>query len=233
MTPVLSAESIGKRFRGRKVLTSAGLWAHAGRLSALLGRNGSGKSTLMRVAAGVLRPDHGVIIYQDQRYASVRLARLARAGLFFIPERGLLAVWFSVADHFALLARAFTGVRVDHAIERLHLAPLLRRRAGQLSTGERRRVELALAIARVPTCLIADEPLQGLAPRDRELMKEALRGLAADGCAVVASGHEVEELLECADEVMWLTGGTTRSLGPPASARADAVFRRQYLGLDA
>jgi ABC-type branched-subunit amino acid transport system ATPase component len=86
-------------------------------------------------------------------------------------------------------------------------------------------------VARKPDCLLADEPLQGLAPLDAELVGQALRSMARCGCAVIASGHEVPALLEVADEVVWQTAGTTHLLGSPDQARSNHQFVREYLGL--
>ena len=80
-------------------------------------------------------------------------------------------------------------------------------------------------------CLLADEPFQGLAPLDAELVGQALRSMARSGCAVIASGHEVPALLEVADEVVWQTAGTTHLLGSPDQARSNHQFVREYLGL--
>ena len=99
-----------------------------------------------------------------------------------------------------------------------------------MSGGERRRCELALALARGPRCLIADEPLNEIEPRDRPLVTESIRTLADGGAAVLVTGHQAEDLLELADEVIWIAAGTTHGLGSPAEARAHGRFRRDYLG---
>jgi len=77
-------------FRRRQVLSSASIWATPGRLTALLGRNGTGKSTLIKIAAGWMRPNYGVVVYKEERFARPHLARLAQLGLFYLPERYLL-----------------------------------------------------------------------------------------------------------------------------------------------
>jgi ABC-type lipopolysaccharide export system ATPase subunit len=103
-------------------------------------------------------------------------------------------------------------------------------RPGNLSGGERRRAEFAAVLVRRPTCLLADEPFRGIAPKDAEDMTHLLRSCAADGMAVVVTGHEVPTLLASADHVTWCTAGTTYELGPPATATQHESFRRDYLG---
>lgn len=226
------ADSITHAFGSRRVLHAATLWARRGAVAALLGRNGSGKSTLFNIAAGRIRADQGIVLFDGRAWPRPRLHRLARAGLFLLPERGLLprneaagAVLRMVADRFD------GGARLEDVIGRLHLEPLLDRPPDLLSGGERRRVEVAVACVRQPRVLLADEPFQGIAPLDRELIASAIRTLAEDGCAVVASGHQVETLLQMADEIVWITAGTTHGLGSPAQALGHWQFRREYIGM--
>jgi ABC-type branched-subunit amino acid transport system ATPase component len=227
---VLRADSICKAFGGRDVLKSATLWAAAAQLTVLLGRNGCGKSTLLGVGAGVLAADAGVVLFAGRAYARPRLHTLARRGLFYLPERGLLTRNLTVGAHMDAVRRRFGSALASGHAALLRLDELLDRKPDTLSGGERRRAEVGLALARRPACLLADEPFMGVAPKDAELLSTAFRALAADGCAVVISGHEVPLLLELAHEVIWLASGTTHSLGSPAQARQHWQFRQEYLG---
>lgn len=226
---LLAAEGIGKSFGRRTVLKSASLWASEGRVTGLFGRNGCGKTTLLRIASGCLGADHGVVRFDGTSSERPRLAALARAGLFFLPQEGLLSPAFTVRQHVEAFGVRFAAP-VTSVVDALGLHPILGRRGGELSTGERMRASLALAVVRRPRCLLADEPLTGLAPKDRERVAAILRGMAAEGSAVVVTGHEAWELLELADDVIWNVAGTTHHLGPPAEARAHDQFRREYLG---
>ncbi|MDH3290640.1 MAG: ABC transporter ATP-binding protein [Gemmatimonadota bacterium] len=229
MGRILAAESIGKRFGRRWVLESAGLWATPGRVSVLLGRNGSGKTTILRIAIGRLRPSYGIVIFAGERLDRPRLPDLAVRGLFYLPSDRFLCDRYSVREHLAALAHRFPAAAVDDALEMLRLAPFLDRRPPTLSGGEARRAEVALALARQPRCLLADEPFTGLMPTDVELLAEAFRRLAAAGCGLVLTGHEVRPLLAAADDVYWMTAGTTHLLGSPADARGHRQFQREYL----
>lgn len=229
--PILLADSIGKRFGGRKVLASAFLWAHAGRVTGLLGRNGAGKSTLLQIAAGVIAPDHGVVRFGGEGYPRARLSVLARRGLFFLPaDQPLLSDALTLEQHLHLVRRAFPEADVEWAVEVTRAAPILSARTRVLSGGERRRAELALALCRSPRCLLLDEPFRGLAPLDADHVGQVVRGIASRGCAVVLTGHEVAFVMSVVDEVIWVNGGTTRHLGAPAAAQADATFRAEFLG---
>lgn len=230
MTAVLVADSVGKRYGSRVVLKAASLWAHAGEVTGVVGRNGSGKSTLMKVATGWLAPDHGTVRFGGETTERPRLHRMARRGLFYLPDREVLSPGFSVGAQLALAARRFGAGDARGAAELLGVAHLLDRRPGTLSGGELRRAEMALALARGPTCLVADEPFRGVPPRDAEVLSRAFRALAERGCAVVVSGHEVPTLFAVADRLLWVTAGTSLDLGPPAEARTVGSFRREYLG---
>jgi ABC-type multidrug transport system ATPase subunit len=227
---VLEADSIGKTFGRRRILTAASVRVFAGCVTALLGRNGCGKSTLLRTMIGFTRADWGSVHCNGRRVERPALHRLARHGVFYIPERNLLTRTHTVARHFASLQRTFPAAVVRTAIEHFRIGDLLDRLPRQLSTGERRRVEIALAFAREPRCLLADELFLGLAPRDAETIAAAVRDFAKRGCGVLVTGHEVDSLLAIADAVVWMVAGTTHSLGPPEAALLHDQFRREYLG---
>jgi ABC-type lipopolysaccharide export system ATPase subunit len=172
-------------------------------------------------------------------YAAPRLPVLAARGLFFLPDREILSGAFTVRAQLAAAARFSarrTGAAVDvgravaEAADELGIARCVDRRPHALSGGELRRAEVALAFARAPTCFLADEPYRGLAPMDAEHLANAFRRLAAAGCAVVVTGHEVDTLFAGADRVLWCTAGTTHELGTPDQALAHFQFRREYLG---
>jgi lipopolysaccharide export system ATP-binding protein len=229
MKPILAAECIEKSFGKRVVLRSAGVWATPGRVAAVLGRNGCGKTTLLKIACGAMNADYGVVIFDGERLSRPRLWWLARRGVFFLPERGLLRTNLTCGEHFAALAHHYEQALVDEAADRLRVREFIDRKPRLLSGGEVRRVELAIAVARRPRCLISDEPFLGIAPRDAELVAAVLRAMADAGTAIIVTGHEVRYLLDLADEVIWHTAGTTHMLGAPHSAREHHQFRQEYL----
>ncbi len=231
VAPLLAAESIGKTFRTRRVLNSASLLVRPGVITAVVGRNGEGKSTLLKIAAGVLRPDFGTVRYRQEHLGRARLANLAQKGLFFLPEHPLLSTSFSVRDHLMMIQRRFGGGAADTAVESLEIGELLDRSPQSLSLGERRRADIALAVARRPDCLLADEPFLRITPKDAETVAGVFRALAAAGCAIALTGHEIPMLFDLADEVSWMTAGTTHALGSPKQAREHHPFGREYLGI--
>jgi lipopolysaccharide export system ATP-binding protein len=230
--PILQADSIGKSFSRRRVLSAATLLAIPGRITVLLGRNGAGKSTLMKIAAGWVPPDYGVVIFREKRFTHPRPAELASMGLFFLPERALLWSSVTLRQHFQAVERRFphSADESQRVMRLFRLEALADRRPAALSGGERRRADVAVAFARRPDCLLADEPFEGTAPTDAELLCAGFRELARRGAGIVITGHEAPTLLDLADYVVWQTAGTTHFLGTPSEARANDQFVREYLG---
>lgn len=228
MREILVADCIGKKYQNRWVLHSASLRATRGELRALLGRNGAGKSTLLRVAAGVIQPDAGNVRFNGVARESVRMPQLAREGLCFVPDRELLSNAFTLRTQLAFAGQ--DTALIASTADRLEIAPLLDAKPFELSSGERRRAEVAFAMVRRPTCLLADEPLRNISPIDADALLQVFKEIAHNGCAVVITGHEVPALLAAVDHITWCTAGTTYEMGPPFMARNDDRFVRDYLG---
>jgi ABC-type multidrug transport system ATPase subunit len=229
MSEVLVADCVGKRFGRVWALHSASMRATQGELRALLGRNGAGKSTLLRIGAGLLEPDSGSVRFNGITREKWHLVQLARLGLCFVPDHDLLSNAFSVREHLQFV-RPTDRERIDRVAERLSLGSLLDARPFELSSGERRRAEIAFALMRRPACLLADEPLRSLAPIDAESLLRVFVEMAKDGCAVVITGHEVPAMMSAVHHITWCTAGTTYEMGPPFMARTDERFMRDYLG---
>ncbi len=226
----LIADCVSKSFGTRRVLSSASLRAKSGEVRAILGRNGEGKSTLLKIAVGRLQPDSGIVRVGDTTFLSASLPVLATHGVFYLPDHELLAPAYDLDRQLGFFERRY-GRRLRHDAARLaRVEHLLDRLPASLSGGELRRAEVALAITCRPTVLIADEPYRGITPADHDDLTDLLRSMAAEGCAVVVTGHEVPSLLAAADHVTWCTDGTTYELGTPEQACAHETFRRGYLG---
>ena len=159
------------------------------------------------------------------------LAEMTKAGLMYVPQEQLLSAPYRVRDHVRAIADTFGSTRLEEALHESGVEALLPLRARTLSGGERMRVSLALALVRAPRVLIIDEPLARLDPKDQERLGRVLRKLAAEGIAVVASGHDARTLLGLSDCIIWCVAGTTHHIGSPEDALSHAQFRREYLGV--
>lgn len=228
--PILSAESLGKRFGHRQVLKGASFQARSGRITAIMGRNGCGKSTLLDMVAGWRSPDFGAVHFAGRVWERPRLHQMARLGLFYLPQRPPLSSSFRLGVYFDAVVRRFGSDALDRAVEMLRLTDLMDLFPHMLSGGEKVRAAIGLAMARRPTCLLVDEPFARIAPLDQEVIGSALTRLADQGTAVVVTGHDVPILFDLAAEVIWVVAGTTMYLGSPAEAGSHERFRREYLG---
>ena len=211
------------------MLSVARIEAHAGEITLVAGRNGAGKSTLLRIIAGDIPGDSGVVYFGGLPLANARLASLARRGLFFLPDRNILTPSLRIRTQLEAVAARFRTAAALQAAEVLGISTLLDNTPLEISQGELRRAELALALTRKPSCLIADEPLRGIDPKDADHLLGTLRTLSSTGCAVILSGHEMDPLMSVADRVVWVTAGTTHDLGNPETAQRNDHFRKEYL----
>lgn len=230
---VLNASGVGKSFGKESVLRDASLRGTEGCVTALLGRSGAGKTTLLRIAAGLLRPDRGTVVFRGRRHDRARLPALAREGLLYLPDRGgLFARSRPLRWYLASAARRWgEGNEADwrdlartRGVERV-----VDRDVRELTCGERRRAETVVATLREPACLLADDLYCAIAPSDAETVTRALIDLRDRGCAIVVAGREAPGILEAADRVVWLTDGTTHDLGTPEDARGHPEFVRDCL----
>jgi len=228
---ILAAESISKAFGGHTVLRNAGWWIRRGEITFLVGRNGAGKSTILNISCGLMKADTGVIIFLGERLLRPRLHYLAGRGLFFAPQDPLLARSAKIRDHFNLIVKRFPDHRFEEAVELLSVDDFLDYPLHELSTGMRRRIDLALAFSRNPTCLIADEPIVGINPTDQSIVLDAFRRIAKTGVGIGVTGHDVNTLLPMADSIVWMTAGTTHALGSPDKALMHDQFVAEYLGI--
>jgi ABC-type multidrug transport system ATPase subunit len=230
---LLEADAISKSFRGRRVLATASLRAYRGSITALCGRNGTGKSTLLAIAAGWQRADAGAVHFDGDTWLRPSLPALAARGVFFLPDRAILSPGIPLGRQLDVVRRRFdSSSAVGMIAETLGISASLDALPPRLSGGETRRAEIALACIRQPRCLLADEPYRGISPLDADAITDALRKLAAGGCAIVITGHEIETLFAAAEAVVWCTGGSTHEYPSVAAARNDWRFQRDYLGAE-
>jgi ABC-2 type transport system ATP-binding protein len=219
MTAVVQARGLGKRYRQRWALSECTLDIPAGRVVGLVGPNGAGKTTLLSLAAGLLTPTAGTIEVCGGRPGRDR-AQLARVG--FVAQDTPTYARLSVADHLKLGARLSPGwddALARTRMERLGLPP--RRRAGQLSGGQRAQLALTLAIAKRPELLILDEPVASLDPLARDQFLTDLRDVVTDQeLSVVHSSHLVADLERVCDYVIVLAAARVQVAGDVAGLLA-------------
>lgn len=228
---VLEADGLGRSFGRQVVLKAASFSARRTTVTALMGRNGAGKTTMLRISIGLVRPDYGRVVFNGEFLERPRLAFMASKGLFYSAQDYALTDLFTMQEQFDAVAQVYGhGSGIEDLIDSMRLSDTLDRRPSTLSGGEQQRAALTMALIREPSCLLMDEPFAGVAPKDRPLIREGLETLRARGCAIVISGHDVEDVFSVADEIVWVVAGTSHVLGSPEEAGAHHQFRREYLG---
>ncbi len=224
------ADSIGVSFGTTTILKAATCWARPGKVTLLMGRNGSGKTTLLRAALGLGPLHQGTVRFGSEVSLRPRLSTFARSGMYFLPAGDSLSRGLTLRWHLKALEKEFGSSSGSNLMDSLGLSPFLGHTPFEMSGGEERKAEIVMALARNPICLLADEPLNGIAPKDQEVVATAIRDLADSGAAVLVTGHEVRALLELSDDLIWPTAGTTHGLGTTTEALGHDQFRREYLG---
>ena len=238
---VLRAEGVRKAFDGLRAVDHVDFELRAGEVVALIGPNGAGKTTLLNVLSGQLRPDAGrvVLVGRDvTRWPPHARARAGLARTFQIPQ---LAPSLTVREHVeaARLRGRLRGRRpegLERAVEALlERGALLDKRdvpAGALAHGDRRLLELALALALEPKALLLDEPAAGLSPAEVERFLQLVRGLRAerDDLAILLVEHDMDVVFELAERVVVLHRGRVLAEGPPPAIREHPDVQAVYLG---
>ncbi len=230
---ILAAEAIETRRHGASILRGVSLEIASGTVMALLGPSGAGKTSFFRVVVGEEAPHSGRVILGGVDVTHEPLWRRARRGLGYLPQGPSVLFDLSVKQNLVTYARIVgrdardvlslaAKFELDHRLDVL---------AGDLSGGERRRLELARALAARPSVLVCDEPFSGVDPAGAERLANMLRALAKDdGVAVLLADHHVVESLAIADEVLLIVDGVVETRGTPKEFEGHPMARGRYLG---
>ena len=216
-------------------LESSSLVVAAGEVVALLGANGSGKSTLLRSIMG-LYPARGAVRLAGEEIGALSPAQRARRGIGYVPEGRRLFPGMNVRDTLLVGAHGSAAAAGPRLRTVLELFPMLEKRletpAWQLSGGQQQMLAIGRALMSEPRLLLLDEPSLGLAPVVVDELMLRLRGIAAQGTAVLLAEQSVARTLEIADRVYALAMGRVVAEGTPAAVHASGVLERAFLGAD-
>ena len=243
--PILVLEGVEKSFGALQVTRHVSLDVRAGEVHALIGPNGAGKTTLISQIAGSLRPDAGRIRFDGADVTGLGVAARARRGLGRVFQISNVVGSFTALENVAVAAIA-TGdgafrfwrpaladvtlrAKAEAALDRVGLADRRATRAGGLSHGERRALELAMCLVQDPKLLLLDEPMAGTGRAEGERLTELLVSLKGR-IPMLLVEHDMNTVFRLADRISVLIYGAVAITGEPAAVRADPVVRRAYLG---
>ena len=232
----LVVRNLGKTFKGRPVLRDVSLSVKRGEAVGLLGPNGAGKTTSFYCVTGLISPDHGKIYLDGQDITLLPMYRRARLGIGYLPQEASIFRGMTVEGNIRAVAevvepdKTAQAALVDALLREFSIEHLRRSPALALSGGERRRCEIARALASRPSFILLDEPLAGIDPIAVGEIREMVSHLKDRGLGVLITDHNVRETLDIIDRASIIHAGEVLFEGSPDEIVDDPEVRRVYLG---
>jgi lipopolysaccharide export system ATP-binding protein len=232
----LEVVSIAKSYDKRAVLTDISLSVGKGEVLGLLGPNGAGKTTCFYSIMGLVRPDSGRILLDGVDITKLPMYRRAILGLGYLPQETSIFRAMTVEQNIACVLEliepdaAVREQELDRLLGEFHLTKLRTSPAMALSGGERRRCEIARALAAKPSIMLLDEPFAGIDPLSIADIRDLVKELKTRGIGVLITDHNVRETLDIVDRACIIYGGQVLFAGSPEALVADENVRRLYLG---
>ncbi len=234
----LEAQGLVKIYKNRKVVDGVDLILYSSSIVGLLGPNGAGKTTTFYMIAGLIRPDGGRVLLDGQDITSLPIHERARLGITYLPQEPSVFRSLTVADNIRIVLenRGFKRQQMEEEVSRLlsemGLTGLADQKGRSLSGGERRRVEVARALATDPKFILLDEPFAGVDPLAVADIQGIVRGLKDKGIGVFISDHNVRETLTVCDSAYIVNLGKVIAKGTPEEIAKSKIVRETYLGED-
>ena len=232
----LVASKLGKQYRKRPVLRNVSVSVRRGEAVGLLGPNGAGKTTCFYIITGLIAPDYGTITLDGHDVTNLPMYRRARLGIGYLPQEASIFRGLTVEQNIRAVLEASEKDRdsretmLDDLLAEFSLTHLRRAPALALSGGERRRVEIARALASHPHFILLDEPLAGIDPVAVGDIRDLVSHLRDRGIGVLITDHNVRETLDIVDRAYILHDGAVLMEGEPSEIVAHKDVRRVYLG---
>src|SRR5688572_626600 len=232
----LRAEGLRKRYRSRTVVKDVSLEVHSGEVIGLLGPNGAGKTTCFYMMVGLVTMDGGELYLDGERMTHLPIHARARRGLSYLPQEASIFRRLSVADNVRAVLElherdaSTLELKLDDLLRDLHISHLRDNPAISLSGGERRRVEIARALATEPRFILLDEPFAGVDPIAVLEIQKIIGFLKARGIGVLITDHNVRETLGICDRAYIINDGSVLAYGKPEEIVYNEAVRKVYLG---
>ena len=234
---MLVAQGLRKRYKSREVVRDFGLTLAAGEVVGLLGPNGAGKTTCFYMIVGLVPADAGRIVLDGHDITGEPMYARAKRGVGYLPQEPSVFRRLSVADNLRLVLELRTDLDADgrerelsSLLEELQVGHVAEQIGASLSGGERRRVEIARALAAKPRMILLDEPFAGVDPISVGEIQRIVRHLKNRGIGVLITDHNVRETLGICDRAYILSEGAVLAQGAPEALLANPDVRRVYLG---
>lgn len=232
----IRTENLKKRYKGRQVVSDVSFEVNSGEIVGLLGPNGAGKTTSFYMTVGLVQPNDGRIFLNETDVTKWPMYKRARAGMGYLPQETSVFRKLTVRDNLLLVlelagkSREEQEKKVKELAEELSISHILESVAGVLSGGERRRVEIARAMATEPKFILLDEPFAGIDPKTIEEIQSILFQLKARGIGILITDHNVAATLRITDRNYILVDGAIIAKGTGSEVASDELVKKHYLG---
>ncbi len=236
MASTLRSENLVKIYKKRKVVNKASVQVSKGEIVGLLGPNGAGKTTTFYMITGMIRPESGKVFLDDNEITDVPMYKRAKMGIGYLPQEASVFRRLSVEENImAVLEMTNLGLderkkKVESLLEELTIGQIRKSKGFQLSGGERRRTEIARALATDPSFILLDEPFAGVDPIAVEDIMNIVANLKNRGIGVLITDHNVHETLSIVDQAYILINGVIFKQGSAEELANDEEVKKMYLG---
>ena len=235
--PRLQASHLAKSYKGRVVVSDVSLEVNTGEIVGLLGPNGAGKTTTFYMIAGLIKPLRGQVFIDDQDITRYAMHDRARAGLGYLPQEASVFRKLSVLDNLLAILETRSGLnrkqrlaKADELLREFNITHLRSSKGMALSGGERRRVEIARALATDPRFILLDEPFAGVDPISVSDIKQIIEHLKQRGIGVLITDHNVRETLDICERAYIVSEGHIIESGNAEAVLGNPKVREVYLG---
>ena len=233
---ILRAKEISKSYRGRRVVDSISIKVNQGEIVGLLGPNGAGKTTSFYMIVGIIKPEDGDIYLDDEVISKYPMYQRSQRGIGYLAQEESVFRKLSIEDNilgvleFSDLSKKEQKIKAEQLMEEFGLIKIRKNRGDLLSGGERRRTEIARALANDPKFLLLDEPFAGVDPIAVEDIQSIISVLKNKNIGILITDHNVQETLAITDRTYLMFEGKILKEGIPEDLAKDEMVRKVYLG---
>jgi len=235
--PTLTAQHLAKSYKGRKVVIDVSMTVEDGQIVGLLGPNGAGKTTCFYMIAGIIKADHGEITISERDVTHMSMHERARRGLGYLPQEASVFRKLTVEDNILAILETRSDLRrkqrreiMEKLLQEFHIQHIRNSLGMALSGGERRRVEIARALATEPQFVLLDEPFAGVDPISVSDIKQIVQHLKQRGIGVLITDHNVRETLDICEKAYIVSEGHIIAEGTSTAVLNNKKVREVYLG---
>jgi len=235
----IKTEKIVKSYKNRKAVDGVSISVNEGEIVGLLGPNGAGKTTTFYMIVGLVRPDAGRILMNDEEITKMPMHKRAQMGISYLPQEPSIFRKLTVEENVMVLWELTPAIpkseyksRLDALLAEFDLEKLRKQKSYTLSGGEQRKVEVMRALSLNPFFILLDEPFSGVDPITVNDLHQIIRGLKNKGIGVIITDHNVRDTLAITDRAYIIHEGKILTEGPPDKIANDPLAKKFYLGED-